>query len=266
MGLGTWGMERAEPREAMRAMHRAFELGMTHVDTGPTYGDGAVEELVGQAVVGYRGSVFLASKVHPEQATFSGTLLACDKSLRRLRTDHLDLYMLHWRGKQPLEPAIRALEALVKEGKILAWGVSNFDVPDLEEAIAIAGEGAMASNQVLYNLEERDAEHVLSRFCERHRIALVAYSPLGAGQFPRDGSYGRDVLRSIAIRRGVSPYAVALAFLVQRPSTFAVAKSASIAHVEQLAAAGDLLLEPEEIAAIDRGFPLGAPRSKLPFS
>jgi diketogulonate reductase-like aldo/keto reductase len=266
LGLGTWQMELGDREATIRAMHRGFELGITHVDTAEIYGDGAVEELVSEALVGHRGDVFLASKVNPEKASYAGTLLACEKTLRRLRTDHLDLYMLHWRGKQPLEPSLRALEALVEEGKIRAWGVSNFDVADLEQAIEIAGEGAIACNQVLYNLDERDAEHMLQLFCERHRIAFVAYSPLGAGAFPAAGSFRGDVLRAVAAAHGVTAHAVALAFLLRRPETFAIAKASQIDHVEQLARAGDLALTADELRAIDQAFPLDAPKSKLPYS
>jgi diketogulonate reductase-like aldo/keto reductase len=265
LGLGTWQMELGDRDETLRAIERAIDLGMTHIDTASMYGDGAVEELLADALVGHRADVFLASKVHPDQATYAGTLLACEKSLRRLRTDHLDLYMLHWRGRQPLEPSVRALEALVKEGKIRAWGVSNFDVADLEETLEIAGEGAIACNQVLYNLDERDVEHVLQLFCERHRIALVAYSPLGAGLFPSQGSFGFDVLRAVASAHGVTPRAAALAFLLRRASTFAIAKSGRADHVEELAKAGDLVLDAREVHAIEQAFPLDAPKSKLPF-
>src|SRR6476660_5543565 len=154
-------MEGNDRESAIVAIRRAIELGAVHIDTAEIYGRGFVEELVGEAIAGYRAEVFLASKIHPEHATYAGTLLACEKSLRRLRTDRLDLFLLHWRGTQPLEETIRAFEELTKEGKILAWGLSNFDVPDLEAAIEIAGEGVIACNQVLYNLNERDAEHLL---------------------------------------------------------------------------------------------------------
>src|SRR5262249_3560456 len=137
IGLGTWQMENDDRESCIAAVRRAIDLGMLHIDTAEIYGRGAVEEIVGEAVAGYRAEVFLASKVHREHATYAGTLLACEKSLRRLRTDHLDLYMLHWRGSQPLEETIRAFETLKKDGKIRAWGVSNFDVSDLDDAIAI---------------------------------------------------------------------------------------------------------------------------------
>ncbi len=258
-------MERDDREAVIRTVRRAIDRGMGHIDTAEIYGQGVVEEILGEAIAGYRAEVFLASKVHPDHATYAGTLLACEKSLRRLRTDRLDLYLLHWRGTQPLEETIRALTTLKKDGKIRAWGVSNFDVTDLEEAIAIAGEGAIACNQVLYNLLERDVEHVLQAFCERHRIALVAYSPLGSGQFPRAGSWRGDVLAGIAAAHGVSPKAVALRFLARRPGSFVIPKTARADHLDELAKAGDITLTAEDIATIDDAFPLGPPKSKMPY-
>jgi diketogulonate reductase-like aldo/keto reductase len=259
-------MERDPREDSIRAVRRAIDAGMVHVDTAEIYGDGQVEEMLGEALAGHRGDVFLASKVSPDHATFTGTLLACEKSLRRLRTDHLDLYLLHWVGNLPLEETFRAFETLVKDGKIRAWGVSNFDVLDLERALEIVGAGVIACNQVLYNLEERDAEHLLQVFCERHGIAFVGYSPLGAGQFPRPGSFKGDVLTSVARAHGVAPHAVALAFLTRRASCFAIPKSAREDHVTALAAAGDLTLTDDELRAIDAAFPLEAPKSKMPFA
>jgi diketogulonate reductase-like aldo/keto reductase len=257
-------MDRDDRESAIRAIRRAIDLGVTHIDTAEIYGRGDVEELVGEALAGYRAEVFLASKIHPDHATFAGTLLACEKSLRRLRTDRLDLYLLHWRGIQPLEETLRALDTLQKEGKIRAWGVSNFDVADLERAIDICGERVIACNQVLYNLQERDAEHVLQLFCERHEIAFVAYSPLGAGSFPQAGSWRGDVIAGIAEAHGVSARAVALAFLARRPSSFVIPKSARIDHVDELAPAGDIALSAREIETIAAAFPLGPPKSKMP--
>ncbi|MBS2019712.1 MAG: aldo/keto reductase [Deltaproteobacteria bacterium] len=261
VGLGTWHMEKDDRESAIAAIRRAIELGMTHVDTAEIYGAGAVEELVGEAIAGYRSEVFLATKVHPEHATLPGTLLACEKSLRRLRTDRIDLYLLHWRGTRPLEETFRAFEALQKEGKIRAWGVCNFDVADLEHAIGIAGENSIACNQVLYNLLERDPEHVLQVYCERNNIAFVAYSPLGSGDFPDD-----PVLDRIAADHGVSPRAVALAWLTRRNGAFVIPKSSSTSHVEELAMGGNLTLLPKELEAIDAAFPIGPPKSELPYT
>lgn len=265
VGLGTWQIESGDRDEAVRAIRRAIDLGMTHVDTAEIYGKGDVEDLVGEAIAGYRSEVFLASKIHPDHATYAGTLLACEKSLRRLRTDRLDLYLLHWRGTQPLEETFRAFEALKQEGKILAWGLSNFDVADVEDAVQIAGEGVIACNQILYNLTERDAEHVLFPVCERHHIALVAYSPLGTGAFPAPGSWKGDVLGGIAQAHAATPRAVALAYLARRPSTFVIPKTSKIEHVVDLARAGTIRLTTDEIERIDATFPLGPPKSKMPY-
>jgi diketogulonate reductase-like aldo/keto reductase len=265
LGLGTWQMEADDRESAILAIRRAIDLGMSHVDTAEIYGKGTVEDLVGEALAGYRAGVFLTSKVHPDRATYAGTLRACEMSLRRLRTDHLDLYLLHWRGTQPLEETFRAFEALKRDGKIRAWGVSNFDVADLEQAIEIAGQGTIACNQVLYNLYERDAEHLLQIFCERHRIAFVGYSPLGSGQFPRRGTEKAETLGRIAARYGVTPYAVALAYLVRWPGSFTIPKSSVPSHVEDLAKAGSLVLDPADVALIEDAFPLAPPKSKLPY-
>ena len=265
VGLGTWQMENNDRESAIVAIRRAIDRGLVHIDTAEIYGRGAVEELVGEAIAGYRGDVFLASKIHPDHATYAGTLLACEKSLRRLRTDRLDLFMLHWRGTQPLEETIRAFEELKKEGKILSWGLSNFDVVDIERAIEIAGEGVIACNQVLYNLAERDAEHVIQPVCERHSIAFVGYSPLGSGQFPSRGSWRGDVLAGIAAAHSATARAVALAFLARRPSAFVIPKSARSDHVDELARAGDIVLTPTEVETIASAFPLGPPKSNMPY-
>ncbi|MCW5837237.1 MAG: aldo/keto reductase [Labilithrix sp.] len=265
IGLGTWQMEADDRESAVVAIRRAIDRGMTHVDTAELYGRGAVEDIVGEAIAGIRGEVFLASKVHPDQATYAGTLRACERSLRRLRTDRLDLYLLHWRGTQPLEETFRAFDTLLRDGKIRAWGVTNFDIADLERALEIAGDGVIACNQVLYNLQERDAEHLLQVFCERHRIAFVGYSPLGSGQFPRAGSFKGDALAGIASAHGVTARAVALAYLVRRPGTFTIPKTANAAHVDELALAADLVLAPEEIETLESIFPLAPPKSEIPY-
>ena len=265
VGLGTWQLELGDRDHAHRAIRRAIDLGMVHIDTAEIYGKGEVEEVVGEAITGYRAEVFLASKIHPEHATYAGTLLSCEKSLRRLRTDRLDLYLLHWRGNQPLEETIRAFTTLEQEGKIRAWGVSNFEVAELDAVIAIAGEGRIACNQVLYHLGERDAEHVLQVYCERHNIAFVAYSPLGSNQFPGAGTWRGDVLGGIAMKHGVSSRAVALAFLLRWRGSFVIPKSGHPDHVAELAKAADLVLDPEDIEMIEQTFPLGPPKSRLPY-
>ncbi len=263
IGQGTWNLERDERRAALAALQRGLELGMTHIDTAEMYGSGRVEELVGEAIAARRGDVFLVSKVRPQNASRRGTIAACEASLRRLKTDWLDVYLLHWPGHHPLGATIEAFEELVAEQKIRAWGVSNFDEDELAEALAIAGPGRMACNQVLAHLEERAIEHSVLPFCAEHEIALVGYSPFGSGEFPSLRGTAR-VLSEIAGARGATPRQVARAFLTREPWTFAIPKAGRSAHVEENAAAGDLDLDPDEIARIDAAFPLGQRRKGVP--
>ena len=227
IGQGTWFIEDAHRDIAIAALRRGLDLGMTHIDTAELYGGGAAEELVGEAIAGRRNEVFLVSKVLPENASQSGTRLACERSLARLDTDRLDCYLLHWRGRHPLEETIAGFEDLQRAGKILSWGVSNFDVPDLRDALAIAGqgEGRLACNQVLYHLQERAIEHAVLPWCERHGVAVTAYSPFGHGNFPGSGTEGGRVLAKIAAAYEATPRQVALAFLTRRPSLFAIPKA-----------------------------------------
>jgi diketogulonate reductase-like aldo/keto reductase len=264
IGLGTWQMEGDQRSRAISAIRRGLDLGMSHVDTAEMYGTGRVEEIVAEALEGRRDEVFLVSKVLPSNASKKGTIDACERSLRRLKTDRLDLYLLHWPGSYPLADTIGAFERLVKDGKIRAWGVSNFDVPEMEEAIRIAGEGKVACNQVLYHLKERAIEHEVLPFCEAHGIAVVGYSPFGSGNFPEPESPGGRELSAIGAAHGVSARAVALQFLVRRPSLFTIPKSAHLGRVEENAKAGDLKLSDEEIRRIDAAFPLGKRRRGLP--
>ena len=255
IGIGTWQMERDDRARAIAAIRRAVELGLTHVDTAEMYGDGRVEQMVGEAIAGQRDRVFLVSKVLPQHATFEGTRRACAASLKRLGTDHLDVYLLHWRGPHPLAETIRAFEALRAEGAIRAWGVSNFDHDDLAEAHGIAGDGAIACNQVLYHLRERSIEHRVVPWCEQHGVPVVAYSPLGArGGFPKS-----KPLEQVAQQLGATPRQVALAFLARK--AFVIPKSAQAEHVEELAR--PIELPADAIAAIDKAFPV-APWRGLP--
>jgi diketogulonate reductase-like aldo/keto reductase len=257
IGLGTWKMERDPRAEAVAAIRRALDLGVTHIDTAEAYGSGQVEEIVGEAISGRRDEVFLVSKVLPSNASAKGTVEACERSLKRLRTDRLDLYLLHWPGDKPLEGTIQAFERLESDGKIRAYGVSNFDVSDLNAAIRIAGEGRIACNQVLYHLKERAIEREVLPFCEASGIAVVGYTPFGAGEFPSPESAGGRVLGEIGAKHGVSARAVALRFLVRRPSLFTIPKSSSAKRVEENAAAGGFELSAEEIGRIDAAFPVG---------
>jgi diketogulonate reductase-like aldo/keto reductase len=265
IGQGTWNMERDDRRKAIAALRAGLDAGMTHIDTAEMYGSGRVEELVAEAIAGRRDEVFLVSKVWPHNATHEGVLEACERSLRRLRTDRLDVYLLHWPSRHPIEETIRAFEELVAGGKIVHFGVSNFDVADLESALAAAGARRIACNEVLYHLQERAIEHAVLPWCERHGIAVVAYSPFGSGDFPAPRSAGGKVLKEIADAHGATPHQVALAFLLRRPAVFAIPKASQAAHARDNAGAGDLTLTAAELRRIDEAIPRGRPPRELPM-
>jgi diketogulonate reductase-like aldo/keto reductase len=260
IGQGTWHLEGDDATAAVAALRRGLELGMTHIDTAELYGSGRAEALVGKAIAGQRDQIFLVSKVVPSNASRAGTLKACERSLKFLGTDRLDCYLLHWPGSHPLEETIEAFERLCEQGKILSWGVSNFDEQELAQALEIAGPGRIACNQVLYNLEERRIEHAVLPFCEQHGIALVGYTPFGTGHGLPRGNAGK-LLAEIATRHGATPRQVILAYLTRRPSLFAIPKSGSAAHTEENAGAARLTLSAEDEHAIDAAFPLGRRRS-----
>jgi diketogulonate reductase-like aldo/keto reductase len=264
IGQGTWQLEEADRASAIAALRGGLDLGATHVDTAELYGDGSVEELVAEAIRGRRDEVFLVSKVLPENASRKGTVAACERSLARLGTDRLDCYLLHWRGEHPLAGTIAAFEQLRQEGKILSWGVSNFDEADLEEVLSLAGPGRLACNQVLYHLRERAIEHAVIPWCERNGVAVVGYSPFGSGSFPGPRSKGGRVLQEIANVHDATPRQVALRFLVRRPSLFTIPKASSPEHAAENAGAGDLRLTESELARIDRAFPRGPRPRELP--
>ena len=245
---------------AIAALRRGLDLGMTHVDTAELYGSGIAEQIVAEAIAGRRDEVFLVSKVLPENASKSRTITACENSLKRLRTDRLDCYLLHWRGRYPLAETVAAFERLQAEGKILSWGVSNFEVDDLEEALALAGPGRIACNQVLYHLAERAVEHAVLPWCERHGIAVVGYSPFAQGRFPGPRTEGGRALTEIAAGHRATPRQVALAFLTRRPSLFAIPKAAKPEHAEENATAGDLTLSESDLQRLEAAFPLGRRR------
>ena len=266
IGQGTWYIEHARRATAVAALRRGIDLRMTHIDTAEMYGSGAAEEIIAEAIQGRRDEVFLVSKVLPHNASRKGALAACERSLARLRTDRLDCYLLHWRGRHPLEDTVAAFEQLRREGKILAWGVSNFGESDLEEARQIASPGHIACNQVLYHLQERAIEHAVIPWCERHRVAVVAYSPFGHehGGFPGPRTAGGRALQEIAQAHRATPRRVALSFLTRRASVFAIPKASNVEHVAENALAGDLRLTEAQIAQIDQAFPLGRPSRGLP--
>jgi diketogulonate reductase-like aldo/keto reductase len=261
VGEGTWNMELDDRKAAIAGIRAALDAGATHVDTAELYGDGEVETLVGEALQGRRDEIFLVSKVLPQNASRRGTIEACERSLRRLRTDRLDAYLLHWPGDEPLEDTIEAFEELVRRGKIVRWGLSNFDVPDLEAAAAIAGSERIAYNQVLYHLGERAIEHTVLPWCRRHGIAVVAYSPFGSGDFPTPRSRGGRVLAEVASTLDATPRQIALAFLLRHEGTFVIPKASNAEHARDNAGAGRLRLGAVELEKIEAAFPKGRPRS-----
>lgn len=266
IGQGSWNIE-GDRKAAIAALRLGIERGMTHIDTAEMYGSGEAERIVAEALDGTarRDSCFLVSKVLPQNASRAGTIRACEASLKRLNTDRLDCYLLHWRGQHPLAETVAAFETLQRAGKILAWGVSNFDEDDLAELLQVAEPGRVACNQVLYHLQERAIEHAVIPACERHGIAIVAYSPFGSGSFPSAQAKGGQVLTEIAQARGASPRQVALAFLTRRASVLAIPKAAKAEHATDNAGAGDLELSAAEIAQIDAAFPLGKRPRSLPM-
>jgi len=263
IGQGTWYLDRGDRRSAIAALRRGIELGMIHIDTAEMYGD--AELVIAEAIAGRRDGLFLVSKVLPSNASRKGTIAACERSLKRLKTDHLDCYLLHWRGSYPLDETLAAFEELEHAGKIRSWGVSNFDADDLDELLDVAGEGRIACNQVLYHLKERAIEHAVIPWCERHKVAVVAYSPCGHDDFPSPKSKAGDVLQRIADAHGATQRQVALAFLTRTITVFAIPKASNAEHAAENAGAGDIKLSEGEIAALDAAFPRGPKPRSLPL-
>ena len=263
IGQGTWYIDRGDRKRAVAALRRGIDLGMTHIDTAEMYGD--AELVVAEAMAGRRDEVFLVSKVLPSNASRRGTITACERSLARLKTDRLDCYLLHWRGSYPLAETVAAFEELVAAGKIQSWGVSNFDVDDLDELSAVAGGNRIACNQVLYHLGERAIEHAVIPWCARQGVAVVAYSPFGHNDFPSPHSKPGQLLQTIAEAHGASPHQVALSFLTRDPELLTIPKASSAEHAADNAGAGELSLRPAELAALDRAFPRGPKPRGLPM-
>ena len=263
IGQGTWYIDRGHRQTAVDALRRGLDLGMTHIDTAEMYGD--AELVVAEAVAGRRDEVFLVSKVLPSNASRPGTITACERSLARLKTDRLDCYLLHWRGSYPLADTVAAFEQLRDAGKIRSWGVSNFDIDDLDEMLAVAGKGRIACNQVLYHLQERAIEHAVIPWCERHGVAVVAYSPFGHNEFPSPRSKAGEVLQKIAEAHGASPRQIALSFLTRDAQVFAIPKASTSEHAADNAAAGKVTLNESEIATLDKAFPRGPKPRGLPM-
>lgn len=260
LGQGTWGLgERSANRQdEIDALRFGIDIGMTLIDTAEMYGDGAAEELIGEAIEGRREGIFIVDKVFPHNATRTGTVAACERSLRRLATDRIDLYLLHWRGAVPLEDTLAAFDDLQRAGKIRHWGVSNFDVPDMEQVARVSGGVAVSSNQVLYNLTRRGIEYDLMPWCEQHGVPLMAYSPLEQGRL-----MGHPAIRRIADAHAATPAQVALAWVLRKEHLIAVPKASTPGHVKQNRAALDIRLTPDELAALDRAFP--PPSHKMPL-
>jgi diketogulonate reductase-like aldo/keto reductase len=263
IGQGTWYLDRGDRKSAVAALQRGIDLGMTHIDTAEMYGD--AELVIADAIAGKRDGLFLVSKVLPSNASRRGTITACERSLKRLKTDRLDCYLLHWRGSYPLQDTVAAFDELIAAGKIRAWGVSNFDADDLGELLAVAGKGKIACNQVLYHLQERAIEHAVIPWCEKHGTAVVAYSPFGHNDFPSSRSKAGELLQTIADAHKATARQVALGFLTRSPSVFAIPKASSAEHAADNAAAGKLKLSESEIAALDNAFPRGPKPRGLPM-
>ena len=260
LGQGTWQMAENPARRAeeIKALRAGLDLGMTLIDTAEMYGDGAAEELVAEAIMGRRSEVFLVSKVLPQNATRHGTVKACERSLKRLRTDRIDLYLLHWRGGVPLTETIEGFEALVRAGSIRHWGVSNFDTDDMEELVALPDGKKLAANQVLYNLTRRGIEHDLIPWSQKVRLPLMAYSPIEQGDLLR-----HPALRKIAASLGATPAQVALAWVLAQPGICAIPKAGRPEHVTDNHRALKVHLKPPDMAALDAAFP--PPQKKVPL-
>ena len=262
IGQGTWKLDESDRAAAVAALRCGIDDGMTHIDTAEMYGD--AELVIADAMKGRRrDGLFLVSKVLPQNASRTGVVAACERSLKRLGTDYLDCYLLHWRGRHPLAATIAGFDDLVRAGKIRSWGVSNFDVTDLDEALAIAGPDRIACNQVLYHLGERSIEHAVLPWCEHNGVAVVAYSPFGQSAFPTANTPGGRLLAEIAGAHDATPRQVALAWLVRR--SFVIPKASSAAHAAENAGAGNIELSNDEVKRIDRAFPRGAKPRGLPM-
>jgi diketogulonate reductase-like aldo/keto reductase len=259
LGQGTWmmGEDARLRRQEIEALRTGVDLGMTLIDTAEMYGDGDTETLLGEALDGIRDQVFLVSKVYPQNAGRGRIERACEASLRRLKTDHLDLYLLHWRGSVPLAETVEGMQALVAAGKIRRWGVSNLDVGDMDELRRTGGDGC-AVNQVLYNVGERGVEFDLLPELKRRGVPMMAYSPVAQGRLPKSRA-----LSAVAERRGATPHQVALAWALRDPAVIVIPKAADEAHVRDNRAAADLVLTAEDLAEIDADFPPPSRKTRL---
>jgi len=265
IGQGTWMIEgsREAERRAVAALRLGLDLGMTHIDTAEMYGNGRAEELIAEAMEGRRQEVFLVSKVLPSNASYDGTLRACERSLQRLRTDYLDLYLLHWSGRYPIEDTMRAMETLVAAGKIRFLGVSNFDLEEVQVAERALTKERLAANQVLYHLGDRGIERRLIPYCVERGIAVVGYSPFGHSGFPRESTREGKILGRAAEAAGRTPRQAVLGFLTRDPGVFTIPKAADPEHTRENSGGSGWTLTPEQTGMIDRAFP--APTRDTPL-
>ena len=257
LGQGTWGLgeDHAKRRTEIAALRLGLDLGMTLIDTAEMYGEGASEELIGEAIEGRRAEVFLVSKVYPHHATRRGALQACERSLNRLKTDYLDLYLLHWIGSVPLAETLAAFQSLKQAGKIRQYGVSNFDRSDMEEAMSLPGGSEIVTDQVLYNLKRRGIEWDLLPWCRDHGLPVMAYSPFEHSPSEHTGMLAQPELKSIASRHNATAVQVALAWLLRQNGVIAIPKASSTAHVRENREAADLVLTDQDLSELDRAFP-----------
>lgn len=260
LGQGTWGMGEQARRAADEALalRLGLDLDLTLIDTAEMYGDGGAEEVVADAIAGRRNEVFLVSKVLPENASRRGTIDACERSLRRLGTDRIDLYLLHWRGSVSLSETLEAFSELMEAGKIRHWGVSNLDTDDMEELVELPGAADCATNQVLYNLTRRGVEFDLLPWCRKRSIPIMAYSPIEQGRM-----LGHTALKTVAARHDATPAQVALAWLLRQPDIIVIPKAMNPAHVKENRGALDLRLTGDDLADLDKAFPPPARKKPL---
>lgn len=260
LGQGTWGMGESgrKRKEEVAALRLGLDLGMTLIDTAEMYANGGAEEVVAETIDGRRDEVFIVSKVLPENSTRAGTIAACERSLKRLRTDRIDLYLLHWRGRIALEETLAGFAALLDAGAIRSWGVSNFDIDDMEELVALPGGTACATNQVLYNLRRRGIEYGLLPWCRGREIPIMAYSPIEQGRLLRERT-----LTSVAVRHRATPAQIALAWVLRQTDMTVIPKASNEAHVRENRAALDIALTDADLVELDRSFP--PPRGPRPL-
>lgn len=262
IGQGTWSMgeDPHQRRAEVSALRAGVEQGLTLIDTAEMYADGVAEEVVGEALAGLREKVFLVSKVYPWNAGGQKAIAACEGSLRRLQTDYLDLYLLHWSGSFSFEETVDAMERLIAQGKIRRWGVSNLDVDEMQALWQVAGGKQCATNQVLYHLASRGIEHDLLPWCQQHQLPVMAYSPLAQAGRLRSDLLNHPVVNEIALAHNATPAQILLAWVIGHQGVMAIPKAASVEHVQQNAAALNITLSAQEIAALEKAYP--APKGK----